>query len=274
MIGRLAKIAVGVVAVAVVACVDLSAPNNVPAAISLVQVPEQFIVRGDAMRDSTGKIVAPTIIAFDANGAPVSNFTPTFFVTDTFPVFGIASNGTLVAGPKTGLGHILAQIGGVQTPALQIFVTVEPKALVNTTTGSDTLLLVLNSDSAKAIASFTMSVAVRGGTGAPTDSGVPGAFVTWRLLPPPLPSSKPSTLVAYVANSSSTGNPSPIDTTKTDGSSSRVLIVNSSTLADSALVFGKKVATLTVEASMSYRGVPLLGSPQRFEVKLKSPLAQ
>ena len=147
----------------------------------------------------------------------------------------------------------------------------EPKALVKLTTGSDTLVLVSGIDSATSIARFNMSVAVRGGTGAPTDSGVGGAFVTYRLVPPGLPSSNPAVKVAYVADASN--NPMTIDTTNANGvSSNRSLVVNSRTLADTALLLGGKVATLTVEASMSYRGVPLVGSPQRFEIKLKSPL--
>ncbi len=273
MIARLAKIAIGLFAAGTVACIDLSAPKDEPASISLVQVPEGFIVRGDAMRDSLGRIVPPTVIAYDANGFPVGDFKASFFVTDTIPVFRLASDGSLVAGNKTGVGHIIGQIGGVQTPSLQIFVTVEPKALVKLTTGSDTLLLVLNTDSAKAIARFNMSVAVRGGTGAPTDSGVGGAFITYRLLPPALPSTRPSATVAYVSDASNV--PVTIDTTDANGvSSKRSLVVNSSTLADTALLSGSKVATLTVEASMSYRGVPLLGSPQRFVIKLKSPFAK
>jgi hypothetical protein len=272
VIGSLAKIAVGMLALGAIACVELSAPKNQPASISLIQLPELFIVRGDAMRDSLGKIVPPTVVAFDGNGTPISDFTATFFVTDTVPLFGIASNGSLVAGTRTGIGHLLGQIGGVQTPSQQIYVTVEPKALVNTTTGSDTLLLVLNTDSAKAIATFSLSVAVRGGTGAPTDSGVGGAFVNYRLVSPPLPSTT-SAKVAYIGDASN--NPSVVDTTAGSGvSQNRRLIVNSSTLADTALLNGSKVATLVVEASMSYRGVPLLGSPQRFAITLKSPFAK
>ena len=266
MIPRVVKIAVGAVAVAVVACVDLAAPKNAPASISLLQVPELFVVRGDVMRDTSGNAATPSVIAYDGTGTPVTGFPPTFFVTDSNPVLTFNSAGVLAAGTRVGTGHVIGQIGNVQTPSATIYVTVPPTTLASTVVGSDTLRLVISADSATSMASYAMSVAVRGGAGTAADSGIGGAIVRYRMVSAPF-ASRTSALASYIADDAN--NPSVVDTTDATGLASRKLIVNSRFLADSLLLRGQKLDSVIVEARMKYRGVDLAGSPLRFVIKVK-----
>jgi hypothetical protein len=265
--GRFATILAGLIVVVAAACVDLSSPKDSPASISLLQLPELFIVRGDLMRDSLGNPGTPAVVAYDGNGSPMTGFTPTFFVTDSNPLISFNSSGVLAAKNTVGQGHVIGQIGNVQTPAALIYVTVEPTTLGRAASAGDTVHLVFGNDSSSSIATFPFSVSVKGGTGAPSDTGVGGAIVRYTMISQPL-ESRSGSPVAYIADASH--NPSVLDTTDAGGNAShRSLVVNSKLLADAAIAAGTKIDSVIVEASMRYRGVPLRGSPVRFVVKVK-----
>lgn len=260
------KIAAALIGMAAVACVDLSAPKNAPASISLLQLPEFFVVRGDVMRDSLGNPTAPSIITYDGSGAEVTGFKPFIFVTDSQPVIGVNSNGVLVAANRIGTAHVIGQIGNVQTPAATVYVTVAPTTLVKNLLGSDTLQLTIGQDSATSLGFLSLPAVVRGGAGTQSDTGVGGAIVTYRIVSTPFASrtSSPTMFIGDDAN-----NLSPRDTGDGAGNVSRKLIINSRFLADTALFLGHRLDSVTVEARMKYKGVDLAGSPVRFVVKVR-----
>jgi hypothetical protein len=263
--GRIGAIVVAVAAIVATACVDLNSPKGSPAALSLLQLPELFVVHGDVMRDTLGTPVPPAVITFDGSGNPVTGFTPRFFVTDSNPILSFNSSGVITAANRVGLGHVVGQVGSVQTPAQIIAITVVPSSFKNTVT-NDTLKLVIGADSASSVGSLALSVSLKGGKGAATDTGVTGAFVWYRLISAPLPS-RSSSVTTYIA--ADNGLPSLVDTTDGTGTASRRLIVNAALLSDAALIAGKKVDSVIVEARMKYRGVDVPGSPIRFVVHVK-----
>ena len=168
MISRAHKIVGLVSAIAIAACVDLSAPKGVPASISQLQLPAFFVVQGDTMRDTLGHVVPPSIISFDANGGVLTSFRSTFFITDSLQQlhFTTTDSALVSNAPSDTAGaqvHILGQIGALQTANQTVYVTVRPDTLERTDT--TTLKLVLPNgakDSASSISSVAIDMVVHG----------------------------------------------------------------------------------------------------------------
>ena len=266
MNSRILKI-VGVgVAIAVAACVDLSAPDGKPASISQVQVPAFFVVQGDTMRDTLGTAVPLSIIAYDGAGNVVTSFDPNFFVTDSVPAVKINPDRTVSAtepGDTAGAtAHIIAQIAGLATSAQTIYVTVRPATLARPSTALDTLRLAFGTDSAKAIATKVISTVVQGIDGRP----VPGVFVRY-TLETAVPSTSQSSPAAYLRDDGNRIFPAGISTPDTgdaSGGTSRTVVVNGAFAGDNIA----NIDTLYVVATAMYRGVPLVNSPLRIPVFL------
>lgn len=268
MISRIAKTVVSlaavVTAITAVACIDTSAPKG-PAAISPIQVPELFVVRGDVMRDTLGNPAKPGLIAYDAAGAGVPDPSATFFITDSIRFAHLDANGMLF-GDSIGAAHMLGQIGGIQTLPATIYVTTVPKTLVNTTPTADSIKMAAGTDSATAIASLVLSTAVRG-TG---DSAIGGAIVRYNIeVSLPARGSSPPVFLVDDA-----GNPSVVDTTDGSGLATRKLVVNTLQVNDPALIAGTKTGTVVVVARMKYKGAELAGSPLRMVIRIKGPFTQ
>lgn len=258
-------------AVVVAACVDLSAPKGSPASISQIQLGAFFVVQGDTLRDTLGHAVPPSIIAYDGAGTVVTSFTPTFFITDTSQSLHFNPDGTLSANGTAdtagATAHLLGQIGGLQTAPQTIYVTVRPDTLERsgTSTVLDSIIPVTGKDSASSIATATLSAVVHGVGGRP----VPGVFVRFELRTD-VASKSPASLAAYLrddANKAFGFGRSAADTGDASGVASRTLVVNSAAVADpNILTTGD---TLTVVATAIYKGIPLVGSPLTFHVRLK-----
>jgi hypothetical protein len=252
-------------AIAAAACVDLSSPKGLPASISQIQLPAFFVVQGDTMRDTLGRTVPPSIIAFDGNGGVLTSFTPKFFITDSLqPLQFSALDGSLVA---TGLAdtagsiaHVVGQIGTLQTAVQTVYVTVRPDTLERSDTTTLNIGLSLGKDSASALTTLSLPTVVHG-IGA---RAVPGVFVRYTLESSPAGTG--SSPVAYLTDDA--GNVFPAgkstpDTGDASGGVSRTLVLNSflATSHDELLK-----DTLSVIATALYKGVPLQGSPLRLRV--------
>jgi len=122
---RHATILVLSLAVAAVACIDLSAPKG-PASISLIKLPAAFVVRGDVMRDSAGTPAPPVINQFDANGRLIGGAAPQFFILDSAPAAHFDPSNSVLVGDKLGIVNFIGQVGSLQTPSIQVPVTVLP----------------------------------------------------------------------------------------------------------------------------------------------------
>jgi hypothetical protein len=261
MMRRRLTVAAVCTAIAVTACVDMSAPKG-PASISVLQLPALFVVRGDVMRDSLGNPAPPQLIAYDPDGNATGAADAQFFVTDSNAVARF-DNGVL-AGRALGVVHVVGQIGSLQTTAVPVNVTVQPTSFT-APRAPDTLRAPVGTDSATSTGSAALGTIVRGAG----DTAVAGVFVRYRLVRA-LDSTGTSPAV-FLADDA--GNRSTIDTTDLGGNASRRVVVVSRHLADSALVTGQTVDSVVVEAHTMYRGSELPGGPIRFVVPVKVTFA-
>ena len=238
-----------------VACIDMSAPKG-PASISQLQLPSGYVVRGDVMRDSTGAPANLTIVAYDANGGVITDAGAQFFIIDSAPAAHFDANGMLV-GDRLGSIRVVGQVGNLQTQLVSIPITVAP-ATIAAVAAPDTIRAAYSKDSANSVKSTALSVVVKG-AGDTTVQGVIVHFTLTRTL-----ASSNTNPAVYILRS--TGKPASSDTSTTDASgktSTISLYVYTRNLADQALQAGQKIDSVIVEASATYKGLPLAGSPVR-----------
>ena len=251
MIRRRTKILSVALATLAVACIDLSAPKG-PASISTLNLPSGFVVRGDVMRDSTGAPAPLGVLAYDGNGNVLPDVQAQFFIIDSAPAAHFDDNGVLV-GDRLGTIRLLGQIGNLQTPVTTIPITVAP-TMIARVPGTDTIKAELLKDSASSTGRAQLVVLVTG-AGDTTVQGVAVHFKLTRTL-----ASSSSQPAVYIGGSD--GKPLPPDTTDASGKTSKSwVIVLTRNLADQALLSGQKVDSVIVEASASFKGAPLTGSP-------------
>lgn len=267
MKAHVVRLAALVVAALSTACVDLNPPKGSPAFISQLQLGQLFVVRGDVMRDTSGNPVAPTVVAYDGAGKPTTAFTPQFFVTDTASLITVTPQ-RISAGVTLGTAHLVGQIGNLQTPAMTIYVTVEPTTIARTSTTSlDTIKVPVGADSAHSLGTATLTVVIRGGAGTSTDSTVGGMIVGFRIAKSL--TAKDASPVAYLqddnGNNILTGTA--FDTTDASGNASRKLVVNSRNIGDAGVVAGTTLDSLIVDATAKYNGKAL--APLHIIVPLK-----
>jgi hypothetical protein len=240
------------------ACIDMSAPSGGPASISLLQLPAGFVVAGDVMRDSAGNPAGLSVIAYDGSGTPITDFTPQFFVTDSVAAAHIEGGNQLV-GDSLGIVHVVGQVGSLQTGVMAIPVTVAPTTLVAKSV--DTLVAPLSGDTAvhgTEPIPFTVS-----GMSATT---VQGVIVHFSLLDT-LPSTDDARPSAYLVDDQA--NVSGIDTTDTGGAGSRTLVVVAARIPQGTPM----PTTIRVQATATYRGMQLAGSPAITTVPVITRLA-
>jgi hypothetical protein len=253
----------GVVAVGLaVACIDMSAPKGA-ASISVLQLPSPSVVVGDTMRDSLGKAAPLTVVAYDGNNARLTDISPLFFISDTTHTAHL-KGGNVLVGDKPGSVQLIGQIGSLQTPPATVPVTFAPTKIVAVPLPQDTLRAPFPLDSATSIASMAIGALV---LGVPlpggTDSVSQGFVVKYDLKYAPVTKAGSKSPAVYFVDGQQ--HVATADTTHATGAS-RQLTVNSSLLADPALLGGTKVDSAVVEVSTKYKGVLVSGSPVRFVV--------
>jgi hypothetical protein len=243
-----------------VACVDMSAPKGA-ASISPLQLPSPFVVRGDTMRDSAGNVAPVTVTSYTADGLPIADFPFETFVLDTMLRAHFTVTHLLI-GDKLGTVTTVGQASGVQTLTVNIPVTVKPTKLLLGKT-PDTLLAPLGADSATSVGRSTLATIVQG----VGDTAVQGMIVRYRITKT-LGSSSPTIPSAYISDLS--GTPMNADTTDAQGNANkRQITVFTRLLTDQGLISGQTTDSVVVEATASYKGVPLTGSPLTIIVPVK-----
>ncbi|HEX4681417.1 MAG TPA: hypothetical protein VH277_01840 [Gemmatimonadaceae bacterium] len=247
------------------ACVDLSAPAG-PASISVLELPSTFVVRGDVMRDSLGNPAPPRVMGFNQRGDS-SLAAATFFITDSVTPAHVGQN-NIIVGDSFGIAHVIGQIGNLQTPVYPLPVTVAPTTIANTLTpATDTLNLVVASDSAGSKGSLTVSVKVSG----LGDTTVQGVWVRFAMASSPASKSGVRAFV-FVDDQSNNPSLSSVDTTDASGAASRILFGVSAFLADDSLRVGRKTDSVVVIATAIFRGkngTNLINSPLRIVIPVK-----
>lgn len=254
MIRRTTTILLVALATLAAACLDMSAPKG-PASISVLQLPSGYVVRGDVMRDSAGAAAKLGVLAYDGDGKLIEDAGAQFFIVDSNPAAHFDANGVLV-GDRLGSIRVIGQIGNLQTPIMPIPITLAPRT-ISRGQGTDTLLRTpLGADSAHSIGSTPLPVIVH----AVGDTGVQGVLVHYTITRTLQSSAKEP--AAYLGDNNN--KPLPADTASTDGSGNAgriYLVVLTRRLADPSLVCGQKADTVIVDATATYKGAQLAGSP-------------
>jgi len=230
------------------ACLDMSAPKG-PASISVLQLPSPSVVVGDVMRDSNGAPALLSVIAFDADGNPLSGITPQFVITDSIKFAHFDANG-LLTGDSVGAVHVLGQIGNLQTPVTTVPITVAPTS-IQLVPAVDTFRVPFTHDTTPATTSVGAVIAGANGTFAQ------GFVVHFALTYAPATIAGKSPAVS-LRNGDTVSVAGATDAT---GHVSRSLAVIVPFLADSAFAAGQKVDSAVIELTASYKGSPIPGSP-------------
>jgi hypothetical protein len=242
----------GAVVLAAIACVDTSAPKGGVVSISALLLPSPSVVKGDAMRDSTGAPAPLRVTAYDDRNQPVAGLQSDFFILDRGAHFQPVD---ILVGDSLSTVRVVGTIGGLQTIPTPVIVTVAPVKVVSS--GKiDTMRVRASADTSRNL-SAPLSVTLSGAA----DTAVVGFVVRYRVLyaPASLPNAPPT---VYIADQS--GRPMSNDTTDATGKAVR----RRAAFRISSL--GATLDSVVVEASVSYKGAPVTGSPVRlvFPVKL------
>jgi hypothetical protein len=237
-------------ALAIAACIDMSAPKSGVGSVSPLLLPSPGVVVGDVMRDSAGNPAPLSITVFDSHQQPISGFTPEFFVLDSSA--HVTSAGMLF-GDHVGTSLVFGSVAGIQTLPASVPVTLAPTTLKKVST-RDSLIVNLGGDTAQNLSSPLDAMVT--GVG---NVGVQAVVVRYRIVysPSALPGQPPT---AYIGDDG--GRPSPTDTTVSGGNVSRRAVLRIRALG------APLPDSIVAEASASYKGAALVGSPVRFVVRV------
>ena len=239
--------------VAAAACVDTSSPKGAVASISSLLLPSPSVVKGDVMRDSTGAPAPLRVTAYDGVNQPVIGLEPEFFLLDRGAHL---QPDDILVGDSLSTVRVVGAVGGLQTVATPVFVTVAP-VKVAATGKIDTMRVRVSGDTSQNV-SAPLSVTLTGAA----DTAVVGFIVRYRVAyaPASLPNTPPT---VYIADQS--GRPMSNDTTDATGKATK----RRAALRISSL--GATLDSIVVEASVSYKGALVTGSPVRLVIPARLP---
>lgn len=234
---------------AVSACTDIPSETKAVASIQFDSLPSPSVVRGDTLRDESGKVAPVSPRAFAYGGKPIPDAPFRYFALDRGIRVDSITGRLIGDSVRATPARILVTVAGLQA-VLPIPVVFKPDTVV-ITHGRDSLGYSLT-DSTLNI-SPALSVVVRH-TLTRADSLVRSYVVSFAIM------NQSDTLAAQLVNDA--GNPSARDTTDISGVASRRIRIRPTRLKsvnDSVLV----------SASVRYRGTHVRGSPALLVLKVK-----
>ena len=154
---------------------------------------------------------------------------------------------------------MVGQASGVQTPTVNVPVTVRPTTLL-LGAKPDTLRAPLGQDSASSVGHETLSTIGKGAG----DTTVHGIIVHYRITKT-LPSSSSTIPAVYISDASL--KPMNADTTDAQGSANKRQVTVFTRLLTGQVL--QQPDSVVVEATASYKGAPLTGSPLRIVFPVK-----
>lgn len=269
MKNHLAALAATALIVAAWSCTKLPSDPGTPFSIAFRRAPSPSVVLGDVMRDSTGQPARLQAFAFNLRGDTIRDFPVTYFLVAKDSQPGKLEDGLITAFSDTAYIddtlRVVAVAGGVQSTPLRIVVTLKPDALV--LVGTDTVRFFLPAADTLPL-SASMSVRLRHTPIAPEpaqDTVVPAYEVRYRVVG----SSSGIADSSYVTIADGSRRFAPIDTTDANGGASRQLRVRRTKYPypyDTIAPGTSAVDTVYVDATASYMGTAVAGSPVRFKV--------
>jgi hypothetical protein len=237
-------------------CTDIGTSPTTITSLEFDSLPYPAVVTGDTLRDSLGRAAPLHAIAFNAAGRIVPNPSITYLALDSGLTIG--PTGIVTAQLRNGAVRVIASAPGLQSVPETLIVARRPDTVAVTAGATDTLFYASPDNASNVTPALTLLVATRDTAGGIV--GTHGWLVSYQLLFHGQVLAITDTSVASLWTTAS--HVSVIDTTGADGTASRILRVRS---------FGLQTRTesVTVVASVRYRGAPVRGSPVSFVVQLR-----
>jgi hypothetical protein len=237
-------------------CTEISTNPTAITALQFDTLPFPAIVTGDTLRDSLG-IAAPLhAIAFNGAGGVIPNASLTYLALDSG--LTISPTGFVTAQLRNGLVRIIASSPALQSAAETLTVARRPDSVVATGL-VDTILYLLPDSPANVSPTLGLQIATRDTAGGIT--GTAGWLVSYQVLFHGKPLAITDTTIATLWTS--TGLPSLRQRTDASGLVAPKLRVRSTFLPSA-------VESVTVVATVRYRGAPVRGSPVTYLIQIRA----
>jgi hypothetical protein len=248
-LGGLTVVFSALLAVAVLACSDVSGSSTSVLSIQFDSLAAPSVVVGDTLRDTTGAVIHPVVRAFNFKGEEITSV-PVWFQSPDSGVVVDSVTGIIVGDSlRSTPARIVATVGTLQ--AIQrVDLTLRPD-LIAAEHGRDSLAYSLLDTTLNV--SPRLTVKLTHGV-APDDSVVKSYIVSFAIVEQSNPGL--GELVNEARKSSI------VDTTDTNGIAGRAIRLHPGFLTST-------VDSIIVNATAKYRGSQVSGSPVRLVLKVK-----
>ena len=247
-----------VVAFAAVAgsCTEIGTSPTKITALEFDSLPFPAVVTGDTLRDSLGRAAPLHAIAFNAAGQIVPNPSITYLALDSGLTIG--PTGIVTAQLRNGAVRVIASAPGLQSVPEALIVARRPDSVIATQRVDTLLYSTPDSVGVNVVPALPLQVATRDTVGGIT--GTQGWLVSYQVFFHGNALTITDTTIASLWNTA--GLPALLDTTQSGGTVSPRLRVRSTLLPT-------LTESLTVVASVRYRGAPVPGSPVTYLIQLR-----
>lgn len=256
--GRLAA-PLALLAAGLFACDGVVTDPDAVAALDFDGIAFPAVVSGDTLRDGAGVATPLTATVYNGRGNVLADAPVQFFSLDSGVTIDAA--GHLIATRASGAVRLVASIAGLQSQRRTVQVTAAPDTV---RTGDTDITYTYNIPDSPPSVSPALSLTLQGAdTGSGSAPGVAGWLVRWRIVHQgdTIAPTDTSKVALWPASATRHGL---LDTTRTDGTTSRRLRVYANLLPvqpDSFIVI----------AEIRARGVQVPGSPVRYVVNIRPP---
>lgn len=237
-------------------CTEISTNPTTITALQFDTLPFPAIVTGDSLRDSLGVVAPLRAIAFNAAGGVIPNAPLTYLALDSG--LTISSTGFVTAQLRNGLVRIIASSPTLQSAQETLTVARRPDSLVATGL-VDTIFYTLPDSAGSDISSILgLQIATTDTVGGIT--GTEGWLVSYQVFFHGKSLAITDTTIATLWNGQS--QPQLVQKSGPGGVLSPRLRVRSTFLPSA-------VESLTVVATVRYRGAPVRGSPVTYLIQVR-----
>ena len=246
-----------VLAAVVGSCTEIGTSPTTITSLEFDSLPFPAVVTGDTLRDSLGRAAPLHAIAFNAAGRIVPNPSITYLALDSGLTIG--PTGIVTAQLRNGAVRVIASAPGLQSVPETLVVARRPDSVIATQRVDTLLYSTPDSVGVNVVPALPLQVATRDTVGGIT--GTQGWLVSYQVFFHGKALAITDTTIASLWNTA--GLPALLDTTQSGGTVSPRLRVRSTLLPT-------LTESLTVVATVRYRGAPVPGSPVTYLIQLRS----
>lgn len=243
---------------AAVACTEVNTDPNAVVAISLDSVATPSVVAGDTLRDTLGVAQPLRGTVYNFKGKPIVGYAIKYRAIDV-GLHVDSLTGFVVADTALPTAvRVLDDAGGLQSQPVALFVVPRPYQVLAVNAVDSVIYSLTDTTS---IASPALTVRVLPQDTLTTTIPIQGYLVSYQII------SHLPTDTVWSQLGSVTGRRFKVDTTVASGTSGQA----GQAVLIHPLLLPKVTDTLFVNATVKYRGVPLVGSPVQFMLLIKPP---